>query len=120
MAEEPPVKDGPTFHRGIDVPPRRVEGAHPPAPTTRDVVEHFHKELEEERQQERQPRVRDGRNIVVFMDGTNNTPEELRHTRKYDLLNPPPVTNVVRLLRGVLTDDTQTKIPQVINYFRGV
>jgi uncharacterized protein (DUF2235 family) len=63
---------------------------------------------------------RQGRHIVVFLDGTNNTPEELRNTGKYDLLNPPPITNVVRLMRGVITDDTQTDNPQVIAYFRGV
>jgi uncharacterized protein (DUF2235 family) len=63
---------------------------------------------------------RNGRRIAVFLDGTSNTPEELRHIGNYDLLNPPPITNVVRLLRGVVTDDKQTDLPQLIGYFRGV
>lgn len=62
----------------------------------------------------------DGRRLVVFMDGTSNTPEELRHTGRHDLMNPPPITNVVRLLRGVVTDDAVCDKPQVIGYFRGV
>jgi uncharacterized protein (DUF2235 family) len=63
---------------------------------------------------------RTGRRIAVFLDGTSNTPEELRHIGNYDLLEPPPITNVVRLLRGVVTDDQQTDLPQIIGYFRGV
>jgi uncharacterized protein (DUF2235 family) len=68
----------------------------------------------------RPPWQRNGRRIVVFLDGTSNTPEELRHIGNYDLLKPPPISNVVRLLRGVVTDDTQTDLPQIIGYFRGV
>jgi uncharacterized protein (DUF2235 family) len=59
------------------------------------------------------------RRIVVFIDGTTNTPEELRHTSKHGLTNPPPITNVVRLLRGVITND-KSSCPQIIGYFRGV
>jgi len=66
------------------------------------------------------PPIRTGRRIAVFIDGTSNTPEELRHTPKYDLMDPPPITNVVRLLRGVITDDNQSSRPQIIGYFRGV
>ncbi len=61
-----------------------------------------------------------GRRIVVFIDGTSNTPEELEDTKKYTLAQPPPITNVLRLLRGVITDDQHTDKPQVIGYFRGV
>ena len=63
---------------------------------------------------------RPGRRIVVFLDGTSNTPEELRHTARHDLMRPPPITNVVRLLRGVVTDDEESDLAQVIGYFRGV
>lgn len=66
------------------------------------------------------PPTRTGRRIVVFIDGTSNTPEELRHTPNYSLMNPPPITNVVRLLRAVITDDDQSARPQIIGYFRGV
>jgi hypothetical protein len=59
------------------------------------------------------------RRIAVFLDGTSNTPEELRHIGNYDRSKPPPITNVVRLLRGVVTDDKQTDLPQLIGYFRG-
>jgi uncharacterized protein (DUF2235 family) len=69
---------------------------------------------------ERLPVQRNGRRIAVFLDGTSNTPEELRHIGNYDLLEPPPITNVVRLLRGVVTDNTKTDLPQIIGYFRGV
>lgn len=67
-----------------------------------------------------QPIAQRGRRIVVFCDGTWNTPEELRKIKKYDVMNPPPITNVVRLMRSVVTDDTCTDIPQVVGYFRGV
>lgn len=56
----------------------------------------------------------------MFMDETSNTPEELEDVKKHSIANPPPITNVVRLLRGVLTDDTQTTKTQIIGYFRGV
>ncbi|WP_170326738.1 DUF2235 domain-containing protein [Ruegeria arenilitoris] len=61
-----------------------------------------------------------GRRIVVFIDGTWNTPEEPHHVKKYDPENLPPITNVVRLLRGVVTDNSETDVPQVVGYFRGV
>jgi uncharacterized protein (DUF2235 family) len=66
------------------------------------------------------PMRRNGRRIAVFLDGTSNTPEELRHIATYDLLKPPPITNVVRLLRGVVTDDNKTDLSQLIGYFRGL
>ena len=61
------------------------------------------------------------RKLVIFLDGTHNTPEELRHAGKkeYNPFKPPPITNVIRMLRGVRTD-AGTKEPQVIGYFRGV
>ncbi len=67
-----------------------------------------------------QPVASRGRRIVVFCDGTWNTPEELASIKDNNLMNPPPITNVVRLLRSVVTDDRETDIPQVIGYFRGV
>lgn len=63
---------------------------------------------------------RTGRRIVVFIDGTRNTPEELGHIPDYNEGKPPPITNVIRLLRGVMTDDNNTSLPQIIGYFRGV
>ena len=76
------------------------------------------------------PPTRRGRHIVLFLDGTGNMPEELRHpwpsssreanSLTIDQIVPPPITNVIRLMRGVVTDDSVTLIPQVINYFQGV
>jgi hypothetical protein len=98
---------------------RRWQGQQAELERQRAVLERQRAELERQKA-ERAGQISRGRHIVVFMDGTSNTPEELRHTLKYDLLNPPPITNVVRLMRGVFTDDSQTGIPQVISYFRGV
>jgi len=61
-----------------------------------------------------------GRRIAVFLDGTANTPEELEGVSKRDFLTPPPITNVVRLLRGVITDERATTKSQVLGYFPGV
>jgi hypothetical protein len=73
-----------------------------------------------------------GRHIVLFLDGTGNTPEELCHPwprlsnsgkpNYLDIaqIDPPPITNVIRLMRGVVTDDTQTSLPQIVHYLRGV
>ena len=61
-----------------------------------------------------------GKRIVVFFDGTSNTPEELRHITKNAPYDPPAVTNVIRLMRGVQTDVSVTDKPQIIGYFRGV
>jgi hypothetical protein len=116
-------KYGRRSHRGIDVPgPESKKAA-----DVSGFSSLFSKWADESRSP-RQPQqttqkplpVRLGRHIVVFIDGTSNTPEELRHTRKHNLSYPPPITNVVRLMRGVVTDDTQTDFPQVIGYFRGV
>src|SRR4051812_3501664 len=102
-----PARVDPHSHRGTDVPPPPSEQAHRKTTTLNEIFESQYQRRrtpgeEQSEAQEVRPRPREGRHIVVFMDGTNNTPEELRHTVKFDLLNPPPITNVVRLMRGVL------------------
>lgn len=74
-----------------------------------------------EQPQVAQPAAARGRRVLVFLDGTGNEPEKL--DRPARSTTPPaftPVTNVVDLLRGVLTDDTATSKTQVIGYFRGI